>query len=134
MAESEISRAGTGLRDSGQTGERGLFTPDDSKLGDATNGFWADAEWLWCRDDKYRPVPRATESELEQMADGTAGDLGLVRLARRAFSEVEGEEVIVYAPLVTGGKARVRRLKGYGNAICAPVAQAFIEAWLEAAG
>jgi DNA (cytosine-5)-methyltransferase 1 len=22
----------------------------------ATNGFWSDAEWIWCRDGKYRPA------------------------------------------------------------------------------
>jgi len=25
-----------------------------------TNGFWADAEWIWCRDQKYRPVEPGT--------------------------------------------------------------------------
>ncbi len=25
-----------------------------------TNGFWADAEWLWCRDEKYRAVEPGT--------------------------------------------------------------------------
>jgi len=25
-----------------------------------TNGFWADAEWLWCRDQKYRAVEPGT--------------------------------------------------------------------------
>lgn len=34
-------------------------------------------------------------------------------------------------PLAHGAPARVGRLRGYGNAIVAPVAQAFIEAYLE---
>ena len=57
-----------------------------------TNGHWRDADWLFCRDDKWRPVEPST------------------------------------FPLVGGSPARVGRLRGYGNAIIAPQAQAFIEA------
>ena len=60
-----------------------------------TNGFWADTEWLYCRDGKYRAVEPGT------------------------------------FPLVTGTPARVGSLRGYGNALCAPVAQAFIEAYMQ---
>jgi hypothetical protein len=35
-------------------------------------------------------------------------------------------------PLCTGAKARVMRLRGYGDALCAPAAQAFIESYLDA--
>lgn len=34
-------------------------------------------------------------------------------------------------PLVNGAPNRVGRLRGYGNALCAPQAQAFVEAYLE---
>lgn len=61
-----------------------------------TNGHWRDADWLFCRDGKWRPV-----------------------------------EPITF-PLAHGAAARVGRLRGYGNAIVAPAAQAFIEAYLEA--
>ena len=64
--------------------------PDST--GGITRGFWHDAEWLWCRDGKWRPTQP-----------------GLFPLAARSAG-------------------RVGRLRGYGNAICAPVAQAFIEA------
>ena len=60
-----------------------------------TNGFWRDAEWIYCRDGKWR----ATEP-------GTS-------------------------PLVNGVAARVGRLRGYGNAIVAPVAEAFIRAYMD---
>lgn len=60
-----------------------------------TNGLWRDADWLFCRDGKWRPVEPGT------------------------------------FPLAHGAPARVGRLRGYGNAIVAPVAQAFIEAYLE---
>lgn len=38
------------------------------------------------------------------------------------------------SPLVDGAAARVVRLRAYGNAICAPVAQAFIEAVMDGLG
>ena len=59
-----------------------------------TNGFWGDADWLLCRDGKWRAVEPGT------------------------------------FPLVNGAPARVGRLRGYGNAIVAQVAQAFVEAYL----
>lgn len=61
----------------------------------ATAGFWSNAEWVYCRDGKYR----ATEP-------------GTFPLAYRAA-------------------ARMGRLRGYGNAIVAPVAEAFIRAYME---
>jgi len=61
-----------------------------------TNGHWRNADWLRCRDEKWRPVEPGT------------------------------------SPLVDGAAARVVRLRAYGNAICAPVAQGFIEAVMEA--
>jgi len=60
-----------------------------------TNGHWRDADWLWCRDEKWRAVEPGT------------------------------------FPLVDGATARVGRLRGYGNAIVAPQAQAFVEAFME---
>jgi DNA (cytosine-5)-methyltransferase 1 len=60
-----------------------------------TNGHWRDADWLFCRDGKWRPVEPGT------------------------------------FPLAHGSPARVGRLRGYGNAIAAPVAQTFIESVME---
>jgi DNA (cytosine-5)-methyltransferase 1 len=57
----------------------------------STNGHWRDADWLFCRDGKWRPVEPGT------------------------------------SPLAHGSAARVGRLRGYGNAIVAQAAQAFIE-------
>ncbi|WP_447779418.1 DNA cytosine methyltransferase [Variovorax boronicumulans] len=61
------------------------------------NGLWRDADWLFCRDGKWRPVEPGT------------------------------------FPLAHGSPARVGRLRGYGNAINAEAAKAFIEAVMEAA-
>jgi DNA (cytosine-5)-methyltransferase 1 len=69
--------------------------PVDGQRARPTNGFWRDADWLFCRDGKWRPVEPGT------------------------------------FPLADGVPARVGRLRGYGNAIVIPVAQAFIEAYLE---
>ncbi|HAT2783263.1 TPA: DNA cytosine methyltransferase [Citrobacter koseri] len=63
----------------------------------AVNGFWRDADWLYCHDGKWRPVKPGLK------------------------------------PLVNGVAGRVGRLRAYGNAIVAPVAEAFISAYLESA-
>jgi DNA (cytosine-5)-methyltransferase 1 len=56
------------------------------------DGFWEAADWLRCRDAKWRSVEPGT------------------------------------FPLADGVPARVGKLRAYGNAIVAPLAQAFIEA------
>ncbi|MFA9597706.1 DNA cytosine methyltransferase [Citrobacter telavivensis] len=75
------------------------------------NGFWRDADWLLCRDGKWRPVEPGTFP----LVDGAAARLGRVEpgLARVASSN------------------RVGRLKGYGNAINAQAAAEFIRAYME---
>jgi len=77
------------------------------------NGFWRDADWLFCRDGKWRPVEPGTFP----LVDGAAARMGRVEsgVARVASSN------------------RVGRLKGYGNAINAQAAAAFIRAYMEVA-
>ena len=60
-----------------------------------TNGYWSAADWLLCRDGKWRPVEPNT------------------------------------FPLADGATARVGRLRAYGNAITAQVAQGLIESYME---
>ncbi|HBQ0464610.1 TPA: DNA cytosine methyltransferase [Klebsiella aerogenes] len=74
------------------------------------NGFWRDADWLLCRDGKWRPVEPGTFP----LVDGDAARLGRVEpgVARVASSN------------------RVGRLKGYGNAINAQAAAEFIRAYV----
>ena len=72
-----------------------------------TNGFWRDADWLFCRDAKWRPVEPFTFP----LVDGSAFRVG----SGSAFE----------------GKSRRGMLKGYGNAIDAEATIDFIEATLE---
>ncbi|EMV7410476.1 DNA cytosine methyltransferase [Enterobacter soli] len=74
------------------------------------NGFWRDADWLLCRDSKWRPVEPGTFP----LVDGAAARLGRVEpgVARVASSN------------------RTGRLKGYGNAINAQAAAEFIRAYM----
>ncbi len=83
-----------------------------------TNGIWRDVDWLFCRDGKWRPV----ESRSEPLADGLADKLGYVRIGDR-YS---------LSPLQHKAENRQMRLKGYGNAINAEAAIAFIQAYLDA--
>ncbi|EPG6797181.1 DNA cytosine methyltransferase [Klebsiella aerogenes] len=75
------------------------------------NGFWRDADWLFCRDGQWRPVEPGTFP----LVDGAAARLGRVEpgVARVASSN------------------RIGRLKGYGNAINAQAAAEFIRAYVE---
>ena len=82
-------------RDGNEPGRNGTDQARPVAEAGPTNGFWRNAEWIYCRDGKWR----ATEP-------GTY-------------------------PLVNGATARVGRLRGYGNAIVAPVAEAFIRAYLD---
>ncbi|EBX0640530.1 DNA cytosine methyltransferase [Salmonella enterica subsp. enterica serovar Johannesburg] len=74
------------------------------------NGFWRDADWLFCLDEKWRPVEPGTFP----LVDGASARLGRVDpgVARVASSN------------------RVGRLKGYGNAINAQAAAEFIRAYM----
>jgi len=105
-----------------QDSQRPFGLPDGAIWPGPTNGFWRDAEWIYCRDGKWRPVG-TIESGTFEMADELAADLGCVR------DQSSGKYTI--SPLIEKGKGRVMRLRGYGNAIVAEVAIAFIESYLE---
>ncbi len=75
-----------------------------------TNGHWRDVDWLFCRDGNWRAVKPGTFP----LVNGTARELVYNRNLRGSYTEKTKE-------------ARAARLKGYGNAIVAPQAQAIIE-------
>ena len=87
-------------------------------------GFWDDVDWISCRDGKSRPV----ESKIQRVADGLSDGLGFVRL--ESYPDRPREERIILSPLIQKGKARIARLRGYGNAIVPQVAAEFISAYL----
>ncbi|MBK0546982.1 DNA cytosine methyltransferase [Klebsiella pneumoniae] len=96
-----------------RTGRHAVLHGSESVRPLEVNGFWRDADWLLCRDGKWRPVEPGTfplvngaSSRLVRKQPGVAG------LARMASSN------------------RTGRLKGYGNAINAQAAAAFIRAYM----
>lgn len=94
----------------GQERERISATGSDGAERDCSastpDSFWRVADWLFCRDGKWRPV----EPELEPLVDGLP-------------TAVDGR----------GPISRVGTLKGFGNAIVPQVAAEFIKAVMEAA-
>lgn len=97
-----------------EEGTTGRFTEHGGMVDEfrplEVNGFWRDADWLLCRDGKWRPVEPGTFP----LVDGAAARMGRVEsgVARVASSN------------------RVGRLKGYGNAINAQAAAEFIRAYM----
>lgn len=88
--------AGHGDGEAGrQKQDRSTSTAGSNDVPLPTDGFWRNADWLLCRDGKWRPVEPGS------------------------------------CPLAHGTTARVGRLRGYGNAIVAPQAEAFIRAFME---
>ncbi|HED2372606.1 TPA: DNA cytosine methyltransferase [Citrobacter freundii] len=77
------------------------------------NGFCRDADWLFCRDGQWRPVESGTFPLVARFAKS----MGHGKSSLRAMA----------------GRNRTGRLKGYGNAINAQAAAAFISAYMESA-
>lgn len=75
------------------------------------NGLWRSADWLFCRDGKWRPVEPGTFP----LAARPATDLGRVQPGVGRLY----------------GRNRTGRLRGYGNAINAEAATQFIIAHME---
>ncbi|MDT9643592.1 DNA cytosine methyltransferase [Pseudomonas sp. JV245A] len=76
-----------------QAGQCGATTGNDGAFGDCSsaarlssagpvNGLWADADWLFCRDGKWRPV----ESGTFPLAHGAASRVGRLRAYGNAIN------------------------------------------------
>ena len=97
----------------------------DSRPG-PVNGFWRAADWLHCRDGKWRPAQPGTSA----LAYGMPRSVGAMSPELRGLAELAG---LSGASLKAAKAYRTGSLKGYGNAINAKAAQAFIECVMEAA-
>lgn len=95
--------------------DRGHFAPQGQPATGPTNGYWRDADWLFCRDGKWRPV----EPGSFPLVDGAAA-----RVVRGGSDglPIDSDKT---------GEARVMRLRGYGNSINAVAAKAFIESFMD---
>ncbi len=97
--------APTGYRDTAHSD--GGISQGQSATGPA-NGVWRDADWLFCRDGKWRAVERGTFP----LVDGVPSDMGRMRYPGTPTIE-----------------AQKMRLMGYGNAINIEAAKAFIRSF-----
>ena len=88
--------------------ESGMLKPERSDTD------WSDPDWLYCRDEKYRPI----KSGIEPLANGLPRGMG--------YSSDPSEPI----DADNTQEARVMRLKGYGNAIVPQVAASFIKAFM----
>lgn len=86
---------------------------------DSLHDFWGDAEWIPCLDGKARPVKPGAFP----LVDGTASDL--------VCSGDHGISPHQNIQTESTAEARAMRLRGYGNAIVAPLAIEFIRAYME---
>lgn len=118
------SGAGGGLANSNgsgpQQGRAAAETPRHRDTVDAdgcdggtgsVNGFWRDADWLLCRDGKWRPVESGTFPLVAGLTKG------LVPSSRQGMA-IDANKT---------AEARVMRLRGYGNAINAEAARTWVE-------
>ena len=89
---------------------------DSQSPGGTDHGGWDDADWLFCRDGRWRPV----KSSLQRLADGLPGSVVPC-----------SDFVSASSPLAQSTKEarRVMRLRGYGNAIVPQAAALFIKAF-----
>lgn len=102
---------------SSEPGDDGAQREAAQRAGGATRGFWSDADWRYCLDGKWRP----TEPGVEPLAHRTSGRVVVVRTVVKGGSPVQ--EAHWYS--ASGS------IKGYGNAIVAPLAATFVRAFMD---
>ncbi len=116
LDESDVQRREGSGRDGRARRQATGHVADELELAGYTCGFWADADWIICRDGKARPVEPGTFP----LAHGRSGRVAVVRPGEQAGAE--DQETYWYN--------RAGALKCIGNAIVPQVAAVFIEAAL----
>ncbi|HBN1092682.1 TPA: DNA cytosine methyltransferase [Enterobacter cloacae] len=115
MGYTDHSRLERHVRDDSAAGREGQAGPTTETgvhmRALEVNGFWRDADWVFCRDGQWRPVEPGTFPLVARFAKS----LGHGKSSLRAMA----------------GRNRTGRLKGYGNAINAQAAAEFIRAYME---
>ena len=114
-ASAERQQCGGEQRQQPQDGRGGFLALGEAGGPGPVNGFWRDADWLGCRDGKWRPVEPGTFL----LAHGAAARVGRLRADWRAPAGKENQG------------NRVGRLRAYGNAINAEAATVFIQTVME---
>lgn len=114
MGDANDSRLEGLFRDDGTAGGKGttrsVASPGLHGTPLEINGFWRDADWLFCRDGQWRPVESGTFLLVARFAKS----LGHGKSSLRAMA----------------GRNRTGRLCVYGNAINAQTAAEFIRAYI----
>ena len=111
-ASSEPGSYATSIRDS----KTWTDSPCESERASASRVIseWDNPDWLYCRDEKYRPI----KPGIKPLANGLPKGVG--------YSSDQSEPIDADSTQ----EARVMRLKGYGNAIVPQVASSFIQAFM----
>lgn len=86
------------------------------------NGWWRDADWLFCTDSRWRP----TQPGYEPLAYGLPRSLGALSPGVARHAMVAGCDA---DSLKRAKRYRVGSLRGYGNAINLQVAAEWIKVW-----
>jgi DNA (cytosine-5)-methyltransferase 1 len=132
-AERDVSGWRPGEASGAQAQGRGFAEPGDYRpihdggngRPDPLDGFWRGADWLWCRDGKWRPV----EPELEPLVAGLPISMGKLPPEARRLAEVAGLHA---RNLLRAKRYRTESLRGYGNSIVPWVAAQFVTAFIAA--
>lgn len=99
-----------------------------------TNGHWGAADWIFCRDNKWRPI----KSRSSPLSYGLPGRTSKMRTWIRlmGFSPKVAEEIFRMSKEIIqeARSSRNGQLAGYGNAIVIPQAVEFIRACMEELG
>jgi DNA (cytosine-5)-methyltransferase 1 len=91
---------------------RGGTNAEGQSAAGPTNGLWRDADWLLCRDGKWRPAQPGTFPLVARVSPGV----------------VPGSDPCVPIDENSSSEARVMRLRGYGNSIVPQAAAEVIRA------